>query len=114
MLSPEVGPGTVSDLLVADGQPPPVVEIESIESAAFAPSLEGLSAIGLIAGLCYLDESGDGPMEESKATALLEVVAHDPERVDFGVVVDRDDPRCGMYRVRQPQRVIAIRKPADG
>ena len=113
LLSTETGPGTVTDLLVADGQPAPEVEIETIESAAFAPTLEGLSAIGLIAGLSYIHEGGDGPMDETKATALLEVVGSNPDRVDFSVVADAADPRCGMYRVRQPQRVVAIRKPAD-
>lgn len=112
MLSAETGRGTVTELLVADGQPAPEVGIETIESAAFAPTLDGLSAIGLIAGLSYLHETGDGPMDETKATALLEVIAHAPERVDFGVVDDPTDPRFGMYRVRQPQRVVAIRKPA--
>lgn len=111
MLSADTGAGTVTELLLADAQPAPEVEIETIESAAFAPTLEGLSAIGLIAGLSYLHEADDGPMDETKATALLEVIVRDPDRVDFGVVDDPADPRFGMYRVRQPQRVVAIRKP---
>jgi SAM-dependent methyltransferase len=114
MLSAETGEGTVTELLLADGQPAPEVEIETIESSAFAPTLEGLSAIGLIAGLSYTHEDGDGPMDETKANALLEVIVRNPERVDFGVVTDPADPRCGMYRVRQPQRVVSIRKPSAG
>ena len=114
MLSAETGEGTVTALLTADGLPAPIVEIETIESAAFAPTLEGLSAIGLIAGLSYLHEQGDGPMDETKANALLEVIVRNPERVDFSVVTDPADPRHGMYRVRQPQRVVSIRKPAAG
>jgi hypothetical protein len=53
-------------------------------------------------------------MDETKANALLEVIVRNPERVDFSVVTDPADPRHGMYRVRQPQRVVSIRKPAAG
>lgn len=114
MLSAETGPGTLTDLLESAGMPTPEVTLQSIDSAAFAPTLEGLSAIGLISGLSYLGEEGDGPMDESKASALLGVLAHDPDRVRFGVVTDPDDPRCGCFRVSQPQRLVAIRRPAGG
>lgn len=111
LLSAEVGPGTVTALLDSEGEVPPVVSVDIIESAAFAPTLQGLSAIGLISGLSYIGEEGDGPMDESKASALIDVLAHDPERVQFGIVEDPDDPRCGLFRASQPQRVVAIRRP---
>ena len=114
LLSEKTGEGTITDLLVSDGQSRPEVELEGIESAAFASTLEGMSSIGLIGGLSYVGQGADDPMDESKAAALLEVIAHDPERVGFDVVTDPTDPRCGMFRVSQPQRVITIRKPAVG
>ena len=80
-------------------------------AAAFSPTLEGLSAIGLIGGLSYRDEEGDGPMDESKVSASLQVLAHDPERVGCGLVTDPDDPRCGCFRASPPQRAVAIRRP---
>ena len=111
LLSSEVGPGTTTDLLQSAGEVAPVVTVDVIESAAFAPTLQGLSAIGLISGLSYIGEEHDGPMDETKASSLIDVLAHDPERLQFGVVDDPDDPRCGHFRASQPQRVVAIRRP---
>ena len=114
LLSDHSGSGTISQLLVTEGQIAPEVRLELVESAAFAHTLEGLSAIGLIGGLTYVGEQPDAPIDESKASALLDVIDHNPGRVNFGLVTDASDPRCGMYRISQPQRVVTIRKPTDG
>lgn len=107
------GAGTVTDLLIDDGHPAPDVTVEFVESSVFAPSLEGLSAIGLISGLAYHDQEPGETMNESKAAALLGVLAREPERVGFTTVVDQGDPRCGCFKAAQPQRVVAIRRPLE-